>query len=42
MKFKKLLNEAEKKNCKIIMTEKDYYKIKNFKLKELDYLKVNH
>ena len=29
----------KKKNFKLIMTEKDYFKIKNFKLKKLNYLK---
>ena len=44
-KFKKsefinIIEEAEKNNYQIIMTEKDYYKIKNFKFKEIKYLKL--
>lgn len=36
-----LIKEAENCNCEIIMTEKDYYKIKNFRHKSLKYLNVS-
>lgn len=36
----KIINNASKKKYKIIMTEKDYFKIKKFKIKNLDFLKV--
>ena len=36
-----LLDEAEKKNYQIIMTEKDYFKIKNFNLNKIKYLKIS-
>lgn len=36
-----ILKEAENENAEIIMTEKDYYKIKNFKLKKINFLKVS-
>ena len=39
--FEKLVDEANEKNYQIIMTEKDYYKIKDFNFKEVQYLKVN-
>ena len=35
-----IINFAEKEKLKIIMTEKDFFKIKKFKFKNLDYLKV--
>tara|TARA_B100001063_G_scaffold210960_1_gene208977 strand:- start:1052 stop:1981 length:930 start_codon:yes stop_codon:yes gene_type:complete len=35
-----IINEADKNNQQIIMTEKDYFKIKNFNLKKIKYLKV--
>ena len=36
-----IINKAEKKKLKIIMTEKDYFKINDYNLNKLDYLKVN-
>ncbi len=36
-----ILKLAEKENSQVIMTEKDYFKIKDFKLKKLQYLKVS-
>ena len=36
-----ILNEAKNQGCQIIMTEKDYYKIKKFNLDEIRYLKVS-
>ena len=36
-----ILEFANQKNYKIIMTEKDYVKIKKFKLPNIDYLKVS-
>ena len=38
--FMNIIKEAEKNNYKIIITEKDYYKIKNFNFKEINYLKL--
>ena len=35
-----IVNEAEDKDCQIIMTEKDYYKIKDFNIDKIKYLKV--
>ena len=35
-----ILNEAENNNWHLIMTEKDYFKIHNFKLEKINYLKV--
>ena len=36
-----IVNEAKKNNCEIIMTEKDFFKVKRFKYKYLKFLKVN-
>ncbi len=36
----KVINEAKINNYKIIMTEKDYFKIKSFNLKTIGYLKI--
>jgi len=38
--IEKLIDEAESKNYKIIMTEKDFYKINHFNFKKINYLKV--
>lgn len=38
---KKMIQEAETKNLQIIMTEKDYLKIKNFNFYNIQYLKVS-
>ena len=35
-----IVNEAERKNYQIIMTEKDYFKIKHFNISKIKYLKV--
>tara|TARA_Y100000389_G_scaffold190462_1_gene215334 strand:- start:824 stop:1765 length:942 start_codon:yes stop_codon:yes gene_type:complete len=35
-----IINEADKNNFQIIMTEKDYYKIKNFKNDKIEYLEI--
>ena len=35
-----IINEAENKNWQIIMTEKDYFKIKDYKINKINYLKV--
>ena len=34
-----IVNEAKKNNCEIIMTEKDFFKIKKFNIKNIKYLK---
>ena len=39
--LKKILNEAEKLNCKIITTEKDYFRIKDINKKEIKFIKTN-
>ena len=36
-----IVSDAEDNNCEIVMTEKDYFKIKNFLIKKLNYLKVD-
>ena len=36
----KLIGEAKKNNYQIVLTEKDYYKFKEFKNKKVDFLKV--
>ena len=37
----KIIENAKNKDCQIIMTEKDYYKINDYQLEELDYVKVS-
>ena len=37
----KIVQEAEENNYQIIMTEKDYFKVKNFKNNKINYLKVS-
>ncbi len=39
--IKKIIEEAKEKNLKIIMTEKDFFKISDFGFTELGYLKVS-
>ena len=36
-----IIEEAKKNKCEIIMTEKDFFKIKDFKLQNINYLKVS-
>ena len=36
-----IINDAKNKKLKIIMTEKDFFKIKEFKIEKIDYLKVS-
>ncbi len=38
--IKKIIKDAENNNYHIIMTEKDYFKLKHFNLKKINYLKV--
>jgi tetraacyldisaccharide 4'-kinase len=38
--IKKIVDEARLKNYQVIMTEKDYFKIKDFKINNIGYLKV--
>lgn len=38
--LEKIVQESNEKNCQILMTEKDYFKVKHFNLKEIRYLKV--
>tara|TARA_B100000963_G_scaffold193697_1_gene168577 strand:- start:102 stop:1040 length:939 start_codon:yes stop_codon:yes gene_type:complete len=35
-----ILKEAENNNCKLILTEKDFYRIKKYNFKEIEYLKL--
>jgi tetraacyldisaccharide 4'-kinase len=39
--IQKIIEEAKNNNYQIIMTEKDYFKIDNYNLKEVNYLKVS-
>ena len=39
--IRRISNNAKRKNYHIIMTEKDYYKVKDFKLSNIEYLKVD-
>ena len=36
-----IIGDAEKKDCQIVMTEKDYFKINNFNLNNIGFLKVS-
>ena len=36
-----IVNEAKKNNCEIIMTEKDFFKVRKFNLRNIKYLKVS-
>ena len=38
---KKIVNQAQDKNYQIVMTEKDYFKIKDFNISQIQYLKVS-
>lgn len=40
-KILKILKEAKRKDCQIIMTEKDFFKVKDYKIDEIKYLKVS-
>ena len=35
-----IINEAKNKNCQIIMTEKDYFKIKDYNINDINYLNI--
>ena len=39
--IQKIIDQADQKKLKIIMTEKDYFKVNKFKLNKLNYLKVS-
>ena len=36
-----IIDEANKNNCQILTTEKDYYRIKDYKFDEIKYLKIS-
>ena len=36
-----IIQKAKDKNCKIITTEKNYFKLKNYSLNDFNYLKVS-
>tara|TARA_B100000989_G_C19524600_1_gene466059 strand:- start:381 stop:1322 length:942 start_codon:yes stop_codon:yes gene_type:complete len=40
IEIENIINEAKSKDCQIIMTEKDYFKIEQFNFKDINYLKV--
>ena len=35
-----IIKQAEENNCKVVMTEKDYYRIKKYNFDGIDYLKL--
>jgi len=39
--FQNIVEEAKKRNLKIIMTEKDFFRIKNQELKKNNFLKIS-
>ena len=39
--IQKIVQEADRKKLKIIMTEKDFFKMNNFKIRKIDYLRVS-
>lgn len=39
--IQKIINESKEKNYQIIMTEKDFFKVKNFNLDKIKYLKIS-
>ena len=41
IEIQNIIDDAYNKKLKLIMTEKDFYKIKEFNLKKIDYLKVS-
>ena len=36
-----IIDEAKKNNCQVLTTEKDYYRIKDYKFDEIKYLKIS-
>ena len=36
-----ILDDAEKNDCQLIMTEKDYFKVKDYNISKINYLKVS-
>ena len=41
IEIQKIIDKAKKKNLKLIMTEKDFFKFKGFNLSQINYLKVS-
>ena len=39
--IQKIIDEAKNKDCKVIMTEKDYFRIKDFDIDDIGYLKIS-
>ena len=39
--MQKIVDDAKKEGYTIIMTEKDYFKINNYKLENINYLKIS-
>ena len=42
IEIQKIIDKAQKKKLKLIMTEKDFFKLKDFNLPPIDYLKVSY
>ena len=42
IEVQKIINKAHKKKLKLIMTEKDFFKLKKFNLPQINYLKVSY
>ena len=38
--FLDIINDAKKNDCEVIMTEKDFFKVKEFKVSGINYLEV--
>ena len=36
-----IIKESKKNNCQVVATEKDYYRIKDFNLSEIEYIKID-
>ena len=41
IEIQNISDEAKKKGCQVVMTEKDYFKIKDFSINDIKYLKVS-
>ena len=41
IEIQNIIDEAENNNCQLLMTEKDYFKIDQFKLRNINFLKVD-
>ena len=41
IEINKIIEQSEKKQCQIVMTEKDYFKVKHFNIQKSGYLEVS-